>query len=158
MARAHRLKWAHRADSAETPEAGLSLSELRAEVLAHRRERGSIADPALVAADTRFDEGPERRRVNELIDQVRAITPSGATDPMWLKLDNAINDLVFAAENWVLDRMVLGLWTGGMPCVNQWRVTRPTSLDPIEYAAEQERREAEFMAAHGLTATDKVSA
>ena len=134
----------------ETPEAGLSLSELHAEVLAHRRERGSIEDPALVTADTRFDEGPERRRVNELVDRVKAITPSGATAPMWSELDSAINDLVFAAEDWVLNRMVIGLWTGGMPCVNQWRTTRPTRLDPIEYAAEQERREAEFMASHGL--------
>jgi hypothetical protein len=137
---------------------GLSLSDLRAKVLSARRERGSIEDPALVAADTRFDESRERRRVNELIDSVRAITPSGATAPMWLELDNAINDLVFAAEDWVLDRMVIGLWTGGVPCVNQWRVTRPTSLDPIEYAAEQERREADFMASHGLTTTAQVNA
>jgi hypothetical protein len=143
----------------ETPETGLSLSELQAEVLSLRRERGSIVDPALDAADTRFDESPERRRVNELIDQVRVITPSGATAPMWLELDNAINALVFAAENWVLDRMVIGLWTGGgQPCVNQWRATRPTSLDPIEYAAELERREAEFMVAHGLTTTAQVTA
>jgi hypothetical protein len=142
----------------ETPAAGLSLSELYAEVLSLRRERGSIEDPALVAADTRFDEGPERRRVNELIDRVKAITPSGATAPMWLELDNAISALVFAAEDWVLDRMVIGLWTGDMPCVNQWRVTRPTSLDPIEYAAEQERQEADFMKAHGLTTTAQVNA
>ena len=135
----------------ETPEAGLSLSELYAEVLSLRRERGSIVDPALVAAETRFDESPERRRVNELIDQVKAITPSEATAPMWLELDNAISALVFAAEDWVLDRMVIGLWTGGvMPCVDHWRATRSTPLDPIEYNAESERREVEIMAAHGL--------
>ena len=136
----------------ETPEAGLSLSELRAEVLAHRRERGSIADPALVAAETLFDESPERRRVNELIEQVRAITPrAGTTADIWFELDDAICALVFAAEDWVLDRMVIGLWTGGvMPCVDHWRATRSTPLDPIEYNAESERREVEIMAAHGL--------
>ena len=142
----------------ETPEAGLSLSELYAKVLAVRRERGSIVDPAIVAADKRFDESPERRRVNELIDQVKAITPSEATAPMWLELDNAISALVFAAEDWVLDRMVIGIWTSDMPCVDHWRATRPTSLDPIEYAAEQERQEADFMAAHGLTTTAQVTA
>jgi hypothetical protein len=143
----------------ETPVTGLSLSELQAEVLSLRRERGSIEDPALDAADRRFDESPEHRRVNELIDQVRAITPSGASAPIWLELDNAINDLVFAAEDWVLDRMVIGLWTGdGMPCVNKWRATRPTSLDPIEHDAESWRRDAEFMKAHGLTTTAEVNA
>src|ERR1019366_3055543 len=87
----------------ETPKAGLSLSQLQAEVLSLRRERGSIVDPALVAADTRFDESPERRRINELIDQVRAITPaSGTTADIWFELDDAINALVFAAEDWVL--------------------------------------------------------
>jgi hypothetical protein len=128
------------------------LSELRAEVLAHRRERGSIADPALVAAETLFDESPERRRVNELIEQVRAITPrAGTTADIWFELDDAICALVFAAEDWVLDRMVIGLWTGGvMPCVDHWRATRSTPLDPIEYNAESERREVEIMAAHGL--------
>ena len=136
----------------ETPKAGLSLSQLQAEVLSLRRERGSIVDPALVAADTRFDESPERRRINELIDQVRAITPaSGTTADIWFELDDAINALVFAAEDWVLDRMVIGLWTGGvMPCVDHWRATLSTPLDPIEYNAESERREVEIMAAHGL--------
>jgi hypothetical protein len=135
------------------------LSELYAEVLSLRRERGSIEDPALVAADTRFDEGPERRRVNELIDRVKAITPSGATAPMWLELDNAISALVFAAEDWVLDRIVIGLWTGGvMPCVDHWRATRSTPLDPIEYNAESERRVVEIMATHGLTTTAQVNA
>jgi hypothetical protein len=144
----------------ETPEAGLSLSQLQAEVLSLRRERGSIVDPALVAAETRFDESPERRRVNELIDQVKAIFPApGTTADIWFELDDAICALVFAAEDWVLDRMVIGLWTGGgQPCVNQWRATRPTSLDPIEYAAESERREAEFMVAHGLTTVAQATA
>jgi hypothetical protein len=142
-----------------TEEAGLSLSELQAEVLSLRRSRGSIVDPALVAADTWFGESPERRRVNELIDQVKAITPSpGTTTDIWFELDDAINALVFAAEDWVLDRMVIGLWTGDQPCVNQWRATRPTSLDPIEYSAESERREGEFMKAHGLTTTAQVNA
>jgi hypothetical protein len=136
----------------ETPETGLSFAELQAEVLSLRRERGSIVDPALVAAETRFDESPERRRVNELIDQVRAITPtSGTTADIWFELDDAICALVFAAEDWVLDRMVIGLWTGGtMPCVDHWRATRATPLDPIEYNAESERRVVEIMATHGL--------
>jgi len=144
----------------ETPETGPSLSELYAEVLAHRRERGSIVDPDLVAADHRFDESPERRRVNELIDQVRAISPvAGTTADIWFELDDAICALVFAAEDWVLDRMVIGLWTGGtMPCVDHWRATRATPLDPIEYNAESERRVVEIMATHGLTTNAEANA
>src|ERR1039458_5995424 len=143
-----------------TEEAGLSLSDLRAKVLSARRERGSIEDPDLEVADHRFDESPERRRVNELIDSVRAITPvAGTTADIWFELDDAICALVFAAEDWVLDRIVIGLWTGGvMPCVDHWRATRSTPLDPIEYNAESERRVVEIMAAHGLTTTAQVTA
>jgi hypothetical protein len=137
-----------------TEEAGLSLSDLRAKVLSARRERGSIEDPELSRAGHLFDAGPERLRVNELIEQLRELDPSPCDGTnLWFQLDNAISDLVGAAEDWVLDRMVIGLWDGDMPCVSNWRATRRTVVDPIEYAAEQERREAEIMKAHGLTTT-----
>jgi hypothetical protein len=45
-----------------------------------------------------------------------------------------------------------------MPCVDHWRATRSTPLDPIEYNAESERRVVEIMAAHGLTTTAQVTA
>jgi hypothetical protein len=128
------------------------LSELQAEVLKLRRELGSAEDPALVAADQGFEETPERRRVSDLLEQLKP-----TTEPhVWFELDAAINALVCAVDDWVLDRMVIGLWSGDR--VDHWRATRQTPLDPIEHAFEQERREVEYMAAHGLTATDQVGA
>lgn len=135
-------------------DAGPSLSELQAEVLSLRRARGSIVDPALVEADTLFDESPEYRSVNELLDQLKPSTEPARH--VWFELDNAINALVSAAQDWVLDRMVIGLWSSD--CVDHWRATRPTRLDPIEYSFEQERREGEFMEAHGLTASGEANA
>jgi hypothetical protein len=130
------------------------LSELQAEVLKLRRELGSVEDPALALADQRFEEGPERRRVSDLLDQLKP-----TTEPMrhvWFELDAAINALVCAVEDWVLDRMVIGLWSGDR--VDHWRATRPTPLDPIEHSFELERREAEYMKEHGLTAGGEVTA
>ena len=54
-----------------------------------------------------------------------------------------------APRGWVLDRVVVGLWTGDMPCVNHWRTTRPTNVDPIEPSFEQEHQFVELKRTHG---------
>ena len=54
-----------------------------------------------------------------------------------------------APRGWVLDRVVVGLWTGDMPCVNHWRTTRPTNVEPIEHSFEQEHQFVELKRTHG---------
>ena len=54
-----------------------------------------------------------------------------------------------APRGWVLDRVVVGLWTGDMPCVNHWRTTRPTNVDLIEHSFEQEHQFVELKRTHG---------
>jgi hypothetical protein len=83
------------------------LSEIQAEALRLRRERGSIVDPVLIAADEVFDETPERRRISELMDQLKPTTEPARH--LWFELDAAIDTLVDVAQDWVLDRMVIGL-------------------------------------------------
>jgi len=45
--------------------------------------------------------------------------------------------------------VVVELWTGDMPCVNHWRTTRPTNVEPIEHSFEQEHQFVELKRTHG---------
>jgi hypothetical protein len=140
-------------ETTTTPEQA-TRAELEAELLRLRRAQGSVEDTQLEKADGVFDACPEKRRVNALIEQLLALNlPPCDGHDIGFELDNPIMDLVFAAQDWVLNRMVIGLWDGGsMPCVSNWRALRRTPVDPIEYAIEQERRDAESREAHGVPA------
>jgi len=104
-------------------------AELEAELLRLRRAQGSVEDPQLEKADGVFDACPEKRRVDTLIKQLLTLDlpPCDGRD-IGFELDDAIMDLVFAAQEWVLDRMVIGLWESGtMQCVSNWRAWRQQS-------------------------------
>jgi hypothetical protein len=135
-------------------------AELEAELLRLRRAQGSVEDTQLEKADGVFDTCPEKRRVNALIKQLLALDlPPCDGHDIGFELDDAIMDLVFAAQEWVLDRMVIGLWESGtMQCVSNWRALRRIPVDPIEYAIERERRDAEYRETYRRADADKADA
>jgi hypothetical protein len=105
-------------------------------------------DSTFQLAEDAFDESVPRRRCNEIISELMA--RGGDDRALAFALEAEITSLVHETQQWVLDRLVIGIWNQDIPCMTHWTATRPTNFDAIEHDREQWREIAELKRSHGM--------